>query len=160
MQTRYACEPSMSRARSKRQSLYLLPTCKPDTRVSPAWVELETRESLYLLPTCKPDMRVSPAWVVLEARDGAFIYCQHASATSYNYASSFHSSSLFKELPRREELCQDRPQPPHQKPTLVFFEVTMRAFLILCLLVIALNFILQPNIFLNLCFFKLCACFL
>ena len=110
MQTRHACEVSMSRARSKRGSLYLLPTCK----------------------------------------------C----ATSYSYASSFHSSSLFKELPRREELCQDRLSPPHQKPkpTLVFFEVTMRAFLIPCLLVIALYFILQPNIFLNLCFFKLCAC--
>ena len=100
----------MSRARSKRGSLYLLPTCKH--------------------------------------------------ATSYKYASSFHSSSLFKELPRREKLCKDRLPPPHHKPTLVFFEVTMCAILILCLLVIALCFILQPNIFLNLCIFKLCACFL
>ena len=95
----------MSRARSARQrereSLFLLPTCKPDTRVSPAWVELEARkreplfianmktrhvckhsmsrarskkESLYLLPTCKPDMRVSTAWVELEARKRESLY--------------------------------------------------------------------------------------
>ena len=73
MQTRHACEPSMSRARSKREREPLfIANMKVRHACEPSMIRARSkreRESLYLVPTWKPDMHVSPAWVDLDARE-------------------------------------------------------------------------------------------